>query len=87
MRRPYLVGEAEIPTLPHLVVVPGTLLHQWEKEIKTFFLSKKVEILLYHSEKTSRAQFWGDSGPFKQSQHKMHQVIILAADTVRHELN
>ncbi|KXN82140.1 SWI/SNF-related matrix-associated actin-dependent regulator [Leucoagaricus sp. SymC.cos] len=36
----YLKGHKTIPSLPHLIICPGTLVGQWESELKTLFRRK-----------------------------------------------
>ena len=82
--QPYLGGEKEIPNYPHLILAPGTLIAQWEHELKVFFLPRKVDILTYTGKKAEHQEFWGDTGPFKTSKHDDHQKIILASHSVGH---
>ncbi|KAF8869441.1 P-loop containing nucleoside triphosphate hydrolase protein [Infundibulicybe gibba] len=67
-----------IPGRPHIVVVPVTIVGQWEQEFKTFFLPKGMDILVYPGSKLQQEEFWGESGPLAKSKHDKQQVIILA---------
>ncbi|KAF5362324.1 hypothetical protein D9756_002852 [Leucocoprinus leucothites] len=55
--RPYLWGQKKIPSQPHLIICPGTLINQWVSELKTFFRPKSVDIFIYDSQ-TDGAAFW-----------------------------
>jgi TATA-binding protein-associated factor len=83
---PFPDESKRVPSLPHLVVVPLTLMGQWEKEIKTFIQPHKVDIFLYHANKQARTQFWGSEGPYQKSKHEPHQKWIIATENVRHIL-
>ncbi|KAF9441652.1 hypothetical protein P691DRAFT_683240 [Macrolepiota fuliginosa MF-IS2] len=76
--RPYLAGSTKIPSLPHLIVCPGTLLAQWVSELKVLFLPKSVDILVYDSQADS-ATFWGPDGPLHTSNHDLHNCIIVSS--------
>lgn len=83
-RRPFL-GDHELPpNLPHLVVVPGTLLAQWVTELKTFFRMRVVDILVYPTKRADHAKFWAPDGPYESSIHDPSRRIIVASHSVRH---
>lgn len=82
----YLGLTTDVPSLPHLIVVPGTLVKQWEKELKTFFQPRKVDILVYHASKEARIEFWQEGGVYASSNHSLHQRIILASESVSYFL-
>ncbi|GLB36948.1 putative aortic smooth muscle cell differentiation [Lyophyllum shimeji] len=75
---PYLAGKEKIPSLPHLIVCPGTLVAQWVNEIKTFLVPRGVDIFVYDSQ-TNAAEFWGPDGPLARSKHKPHNRIVVAS--------
>ncbi|KAF8054476.1 P-loop containing nucleoside triphosphate hydrolase protein [Lyophyllum atratum] len=79
--RPYLRGSKDIPSAPHLIVCPGTLVPQWVHESKVFFQRKKIEILVYDSQ-TNAAEFWGPDGPLRRSPHDPHHIVIVASHSV-----
>jgi hypothetical protein len=81
---PYLGESKVILDLPHLIVVPGTILGQWEDEIKVLFKPKSFDILLYGTGKAVHDQFWAVDGPFYTSKHKPRNKIILASHSVSH---
>ncbi|RXW14189.1 hypothetical protein EST38_g11666 [Candolleomyces aberdarensis] len=76
--RPYLRGQAKVPNLPHLILVPGTIVAQWVHELQVLFKPNAVVILLYPSNLSEREWFWGPDGPFAQTKLPPFQRIILA---------
>ena len=82
MERPFLGDKDKFPTLPHLIVCPGTLVAQWVSELKVFLQPKSVDIFIYDSQ-TDGADFWSSSGPMHRSKHEPHNRIIIASHSVR----
>jgi hypothetical protein len=80
---PYLGEKDAIPCLPHLIVVPGTLVGQWEQELKVVFQPNYVDILVYGAGLAQHQYFWSDAGPYKQANHPASSRIILASHSVR----
>lgn len=81
-RRPFL-GDHELPPdLPHLVIVPGTLLAQWVTELKTFFRTRIVDILVYPTKRADHAKFWAPDGPYGSSILDLSHRIIVASHSV-----
>ena len=80
--RPYLKEEKQIPHLPHLVVVPGTLLSQWIDEIRTLFAPKGIDILTYPMGKDERQFFWGPNGPVAVANHSLSSIVIFVTQSV-----
>ncbi|GLB33117.1 putative helicase [Lyophyllum shimeji] len=76
---PYLGAHATVPDLPHLIIVPGTLLSQWETELKVVLKPKSFDILMYGTGKAAHEQFWAPNGPFHTSKHKPSHRIIVAS--------
>ncbi|KAJ3564157.1 hypothetical protein NP233_g8477 [Leucocoprinus birnbaumii] len=79
--RPWLGGSQKVPSLPHLIVCPGTLVTQWVHELKVLLLPKSVDILVYDSQTDSKI-FWGPDGPVQRSHHAPHNHIIVASHSV-----
>jgi SNF2 family DNA or RNA helicase len=80
---PYLAEDKTLPNLPHLVIVPGTLLSQWEAELRTLFNPKFFKILMYTPGKALREDFWSEDGPFYSTRQKLaSNVIIIASHSV-----
>ncbi|KAF9447919.1 hypothetical protein P691DRAFT_670489 [Macrolepiota fuliginosa MF-IS2] len=77
MKRRYLFGRNRVPSLPHLIVCPGTLTGQWVSELKILFKPKMVDILVYDSQ-TDSDQFWGPDGPLSSTNHDIHNCIVVA---------
>ncbi|KAF5344632.1 hypothetical protein D9756_011234 [Leucocoprinus leucothites] len=76
--RPFLGDRRRIPSHPHLIVCPGTLIPQWIAEIKTVFIPHSVDILVYDNRANS-ATFWGPKGPVQTSNQAPHNRIIIAS--------
>ena len=68
--------------MPHLIVVPGTLVSQWEQELKVAFQPNYVDILVYGAGLAQHEYFWSDTGPYKQAKHSASSRIILASHSV-----
>ncbi|KAJ3566666.1 hypothetical protein NP233_g6855 [Leucocoprinus birnbaumii] len=79
--RPYLGAAQKIPSHPHLIVCPGTLIAQWVNELRTLFRPKMVDVLVYDSS-VDGEHFWGPTGPVKKTLHRQHSVIIVASHSV-----
>jgi SNF2 family DNA or RNA helicase len=80
---PYLGETKKLPDLPHLVVVPGTLLSQWDSELRVLLKPKSFDILMYGTGKALHDKFWAPDGPFHMSKHPARQKIIVASHSVR----
>lgn len=80
-KRRFLRGADKIPSLPHLILCPGTLTAQWVHELKVFFIPKSVDILVYDSQ-TDGKFFWGPFGPLHRSKQDLHNRIIVASHSV-----
>ncbi|EAU80360.1 hypothetical protein CC1G_12776 [Coprinopsis cinerea okayama7 len=83
---PHLKDFATLPALPHLILVPPTLLGQWEHELKCYFRPKSVEILVYGRNASESGSFWSAGGPFQSSKHHpAHKIILASQTTVQRE--
>lgn len=80
--KPYLGENNKIPSYPHLIVVAGTLLSQWESELKILIKPQSFDIFIYGSGKRYHENFWSPTGPFHSSKHPMSNRIIIASYTV-----
>jgi hypothetical protein len=82
-KNPYLgENDVEIPSYPHLIVVAGTLLSQWESELKTLIKPQTFDIFIYGSGQKFHENFWSLAGPFHSSKHSMCNRIIIASHSV-----
>lgn len=79
---PYLREQKELPSLPHLILAPGTLIPQWESELKSLFIPHSFSILVYGVGKQAHADFWAPDGAFHTAQGNASQKIILASHSV-----
>jgi TATA-binding protein-associated factor len=80
---PYLGSDKTLPNSPHLIVVPGTLLSQWEAELKTLFNPKYFKVLLYGTGKAVHDSFWSEDGPFHNTKEQVcANVVIVASHSV-----
>ncbi|KAF8523869.1 P-loop containing nucleoside triphosphate hydrolase protein [Hysterangium stoloniferum] len=77
--RKYLNGHHTIPALPHLIVAPGTLRGQWIKELKSMFLPRSVDILVYECPRKGNPDFWSISGPILNSVHEPQNIIVVTS--------
>jgi hypothetical protein len=55
----------------HLIVAPGTLMAQWNHELKVLVCLQSVNILHYTSQ-TNSEKFWEAEGPVHYSKHGSH---------------
>ncbi|RXW11304.1 hypothetical protein EST38_g14551, partial [Candolleomyces aberdarensis] len=78
---PFLKGSLEIPDLPHLVLIPGTLLRQWEHELQCFFKNKSIDLLVYGTGLAEHKEFWKPDGLYHSSNHPASHRIILASQS------
>jgi TATA-binding protein-associated factor len=76
--KPYLSDKIQIDSLPHLIICPGTLRAQWIAELKTLFMPKSVDILIYEG----GSKFWSDEGTFGISKQSAHNRIIVMTHSV-----
>ncbi|RXW12447.1 hypothetical protein EST38_g13407 [Candolleomyces aberdarensis] len=85
---PFLGESNKIPSLPHLVIVPGTLLRQWEHELQCFFKNRSVEILMYESGISDHEEFWKPEGIYHQSNlPASHRIILAAQSALQQDFN
>lgn len=75
---PYLIGNKVIPSLPFLILCPGTLSVQWIHEIKVLSLPHSSDIFVYDG-RLPFEDFWAT---FQKSKHDMHFRIIVANHSV-----
>ena len=81
---PYLGESKTVPNRSHLIIVPGTILGQWESEVKTALNPKAFDIFVYTMGKAFRQEFWSCEGPFARSKQEPVYKVILASHSVRH---
>ncbi|KAF8953874.1 P-loop containing nucleoside triphosphate hydrolase protein [Flammula alnicola] len=86
-RTPYLGQYDSLPRLPHLIVVPGTLLSQWESELKTIFRRGAFDILIYGTGKAVREQFWAMDGPFRTSKNDVNKIILASHSALQQDFS
>jgi SNF2-related domain len=78
----FYCGLEKIPDLPHLFVVPGSLVAQVCHEHQVFFKAHSIDILAYNGTVKQRAEFWSDRGPYRASKHKPRHRIMIASHSV-----
>jgi len=59
---PFLSEYKELPKLSHLILIPGTLLAQWKKGLKTMFKPRSFDILEYFAGKAQQENYSSISG-------------------------
>lgn len=82
-QNPYFGKTKKFDDLPHLILVPGTVLNQWEAEAKVLLRPKSFDILMYGIGKGVHEVFWSAEGDFRLSKHKPRHRIIIASHSVR----
>jgi SNF2 family DNA or RNA helicase len=76
------MGKGPVPNLPHLLVVPNSLVPQWTWELKIFFNPKQIEIhTLSASEEGVEAYLQSDE--WLKSETPMIFRIVIVSHTVR----
>lgn len=78
----YLGDSRDIPDLPTLILVPGTVLSQWLGEIYTLLRRHSVDIFIYPTSKAGRQAYWEKDGVFEQSKHLRRHRIVVASQSV-----
>ncbi|KAG2124639.1 hypothetical protein DEU56DRAFT_916989 [Suillus clintonianus] len=78
--RPFFAGQATIPSLPHVIVVPNSLVGQWYAELRTFFAPKAVEIYEYPTAEKQFRAFW--TGDWATSKTPLVNRVILVSHSV-----
>lgn len=79
-QRPFWGGcHLEYPMYPSLIIIPGTLIDQWHRELKIFFKPKTIEIFRYPTSWERMQQFWLVKSPFQTSRlPPSHRVVLMA---------
>lgn len=83
-KNPYLGECKAIPNKSHLILVPGTILGQWQLEVKTALNPKAFDLFVYTTGQAFRNEFWSDEGPFAKSRQQPVNKVILASHSVCH---
>jgi hypothetical protein len=78
--RPFFAGQALIPNLPHVIIVPNSLVNQWYSELRTFYAPGTIEIYRYPSAEAEFGDFWG--GHWATSNTPLIHRIILVTHSV-----
>jgi hypothetical protein len=66
----------------HVILVPPTLVGQWEKELRFFFLPHAVDIFSYTGGAAKHREFFGRGGPWEASKMPLSHRIIIASHSV-----
>ncbi|KAG1817543.1 uncharacterized protein BJ212DRAFT_1299094 [Suillus subaureus] len=83
MHNASILRQPSIPNLPHIIIVPNSLINQWYSELCTFFAPKAVEIYFYLTAGIAFDEFW--KGPWAMSTTPLIHHIILVTHSV-HEM-
>ncbi|TFK59812.1 hypothetical protein BDN72DRAFT_780239 [Pluteus cervinus] len=76
---PFLREYNQLPDFPHLIIVPGTLLVQWELELKGVGKPAAFDLFVYKANRDFHKAFWAEGGPWALSEQPMFRRIILAS--------
>ncbi|KAI6111419.1 P-loop containing nucleoside triphosphate hydrolase protein [Pisolithus sp. B1] len=76
---PFYCGLPKIPDLPHLFIVPGSLVEQVLHEHHVFLKPHSVDVFTYNGTAKQKAEFWSKNGPYKSSKHGPRHRIIIAS--------
>ncbi|CAA7271229.1 unnamed protein product [Cyclocybe aegerita] len=76
---PYLGASNHLPDLPHLVIVPTTLMDQWQTELRKVYKPSAFDIFLYQAGKADHDAFWAPDSPFSTSRQPESNKIIIAS--------
>jgi len=79
-KKPYFQGYLGVPNRAHLIIVPLTMLRQWESELKVFFQPKTIEIYVYPMKEEEQKEFW--TGRWDKSQMPLVARIVLVSHSV-----
>ncbi|KIJ57836.1 hypothetical protein HYDPIDRAFT_34751, partial [Hydnomerulius pinastri MD-312] len=77
---PYFAGSNDIPNLPHIIVVPNSLVGQWNSELLTFFAPNAIEIYRYPTASKEFGPFW--EGDWRSSKVPLINRVILVSHSV-----
>ncbi|KAH6905687.1 hypothetical protein BKA70DRAFT_1225396 [Coprinopsis sp. MPI-PUGE-AT-0042] len=86
--RRFMKGSTDIPSSPSVIVVPTTLVKQWESECKMFFAPRKVAIFVYPTSAAQREQFWVKDGPYHScTVPESHRIILTSQSTLQQDFS
>lgn len=80
--QPYLGASKDIPDLPSIILVPGTLGRQWVRELHVLFKPGFVKVFVYPSSPAARTKFWAKNGPYYSCDVPARNRIIVANQSV-----
>ncbi|KAH6905671.1 P-loop containing nucleoside triphosphate hydrolase protein [Coprinopsis sp. MPI-PUGE-AT-0042] len=85
---PFLGPSSDIPDMPSLIIVPGTLNRQWLGELYTLFVLFSVDIFIYPSSKAARLKFFGKDSAWARSEQRMrNRIIVVTHSTLLQEFS
>lgn len=76
------MGKGGVPDLPHIVVVPNSLVDQWHGELRAFFRPKMIEIIRVPTGAKQLTKFWRKNGDFDKAQHRAIFRVVLCPSSV-----
>ncbi|KAH6908973.1 hypothetical protein BKA70DRAFT_1479770 [Coprinopsis sp. MPI-PUGE-AT-0042] len=86
--RKFMKGSTDIPSSPSVIVVPTTLVKQWESECQMFFAPRKVAIFVYPTSAVQREQFWMKDGPYHScTVPESHRIILTSQSTLQQDFS
>ncbi|KAF8872160.1 hypothetical protein BD779DRAFT_1679866 [Infundibulicybe gibba] len=78
----HFMGIGVVPDLPHLIIVPNTLVDQWCKELRTFFKPHYIDIFRMPTAAKDYMRFFKAGGEWSRAQHRcILRVVLIAQST------
>ncbi|CAE6489468.1 unnamed protein product [Rhizoctonia solani] len=86
--RKSFMGRGKIPSLPSIIVVPPTLMAQWNAELRTWLSPTACHILEYRGNSSERERFFSEGREYDLAmgrKHKERTIILAEAPSVINE--
>lgn len=77
------MGKGRVPNLPHAIVIPNSLVDQWRRELKTFFMPHSLDIFQLPTAATElHTYFTAPDSVWKKAHHEPIFRIVLIPHSV-----